>query len=635
MRTKKVTLKATYIFIVLAFVLLVSAVLLRNEVDNTRNKINDINYKSNIQHVNELSKNIKNKLLSLTGTDIYTVLKSNEELRERIEKDLGYVISDRYKDIYILDKSSKEKKDFRVLLDATKNIDDKFFFEESYRPDHIETYNEVYNTKESVVVDNRDIESLWMTNVYPIVIEDEVRAVLVVDFSIKELNVITSSLYELDLMFERALLVFLFVFIAIMYFSYIDLKREKLKQKAHDELEIKTQELEVESDKVKELNKTLESKVAQLKKAIAVKSDFLANMSHEIRTPLNGILGFVGILKENTTDPENKKYLTIIDSSSNHLLGVVNDILDLSKMENGKLEIESLDFNVKEELESTISLFQAKASQSNITLEVSFDKNLPKSLVGDVLRIKQVVSNLLSNAIKFTPNYKKVYLKISYSSDMLNVNVKDEGIGIEADKVSHIFEAFSQADSSTTRKYGGTGLGLSISNKIISLMNGELKLKSEVGVGSEFYFSIPLKIGKELDENVPKDEKINLEGEILLVEDNKANQMFMKVVLKKMNLKFDIANDGLEAIEAFKNKKYDAILMDENMPNMNGVEATKVILEIEKEKSLVHTPIIALTANALKGDRERFLKAGMDEYMTKPVDKTKLDKILVKYLNKS
>ena len=166
-------------------------------------------------------------------------------------------------------------------------------------------------------------------------------------------------------------------------------------------------------------------------------------------------------------------------------------------------------------------------------------------------------------------------------------------------------------------------------------MNGELKLKSEVGVGSEFYFSIPLKIGKELDENVPKDEKINLEGEILLVEDNKANQMFMKVVLKKMNLKFDIANDGLEAIEAFKNKKYDAILMDENMPNMNGVEATKVILEIEKEKSLVHTPIIALTANALKGDRERFLKAGMDEYMTKPVDKTKLDKILVKYLNKS
>jgi len=163
-------------------------------------------------------------------------------------------------------------------------------------------------------------------------------------------------------------------------------------------------------------------------------------------------------------------------------------------------------------------------------------------------------------------------------------------------------------------------------------MHGELKLKSEVGVGSEFYFSIPLSIAKEIKKPIVQDKSQILEGHILLVEDNKANQMFMKVLLKKMNLKFDIASDGLESVEAFKNKKYDAILMDENMPYMNGIEATKMILKIEKEKNLAHTPIIALTANALKGDRERFLEAGMDEYLAKPVNKTKLDNVLSKYL---
>ncbi len=214
-------------------------------------------------------------------------------------------------------------------------------------------------------------------------------------------------------------------------------------------------------------------------------------------------------------------------------------------------------------------------------------------------------------------------------------------IGIAQDKLSHIFEAFNQEDSSTTRKYGGTGLGLSISSELVKLLGGKLKLKSKIGVGSEFYFSLPVEIGKDvkvLEEKIQKTDFTN--KKILLVEDNKTNQLFMKIILKKMGFSFDIANDGLEAVKNFKlcnstdarTNKYDIILMDENMPNMGGIEATQNILEYEKENSLKHTPIIALTANALKGDREKFLEAGMDEYLTKPVNKKRLINLIWKFL---
>ena len=389
--------------------------------------------------------------------------------------------------------------------------------------------------------------------------------------------------------------------------------------------------IKFEQDSIR-YKKDLESQVLELKTAIEAKSSFLANMSHEIRTPLNAILGFVNILKESIKNKENKKYLTIIDNSSNHLLGVIDDILDFTKIENGKLKIESIDFNVKKEFQSTIGLFSAKASESNISLKINIDKDLPKYLNGDALRIKQIISNLLSNAIKFTNNGKNIYLDISYKNNILNVSVKDEGIGISKDKAKAIFEAFSQADNSTTRRYGGTGLGLSISIKLISLMDGELKLKSEVGIGSEFYFNLPLQIGNKIKKSSNQNNNQTFNGNILVVEDNKANQMFMKVLLKKMNLKFDIVNDGLEALEQFKINKYNIIFMDENMPNMNGIEATKQILEIENIYQLLHTPIIALTANSLKGDRERFLENGMDEYLAKPINKDKLIEMLVKFL---
>jgi len=381
--------------------------------------------------------------------------------------------------------------------------------------------------------------------------------------------------------------------------------------------------------------KALKKQTLNAKKASSAKSEFLANMSHEIRTPLNAILGFVDMIKGETKETKTAQYIDIVDKSSKNLLQIIEDILDFSKIESGKLDIEKVDFNAKAEFEVITHLFQAKCSQKNISLTLNIDENLPQIINSDPLRIKQVITNLISNAVKFTTDGKNIIVTINYSNNLLFVSVKDQGIGIAKDKLLHIFESFSQEDSSTTREFGGTGLGLTISSALVKLLGGELKVKSEFGVGSEFYFSIPAAIGKDIIKTTQDTKEVVFKDKkILLVEDNKANQMFMKVLLKKLQLDYDIANDGLEAIKKFKDNKYDAILMDENMPNMNGIEATKRILEIEKEHNLPHTPIIALTANAIKGDRERFLEAGMDEYLTKPVNKKKLAEALKKILIK-
>jgi len=376
----------------------------------------------------------------------------------------------------------------------------------------------------------------------------------------------------------------------------------------------------------------LEEAKKEAEQASAYKSQFLANMSHEIRTPLNAIVGFITLLQEKEDNEQKLKYLRIIKNSSDSLLQIINDILDISKIESGKLSIEPYNFNPYKDLIEMAELFQAKAAEKNIRLTIKYNKNIPEVLYSDLLRIKQIFSNLLSNAIKFTPENSQVKAIIWYKDGNLNILVKDYGIGISEDKQKSIFEPFTQADGSTVRKYGGTGLGLTISLELANLLGGTITLKSKEGKGSSFKLSIPVPIGKEEIEDEDDLDGVDLSGHILVVEDYEANRMFVSIILDNAGITYDMAHDGLEAIEKFKSNEYDLILMDENMPNMGGMEATKNIMALERKKMLEHTPIISLTANALQGDKERFLQAGFDDYLTKPIEPELLLKTLAKYL---
>ena len=400
----------------------------------------------------------------------------------------------------------------------------------------------------------------------------------------------------------------------------------------HKLVEEKTKELKFHEEHLEE---EVKDRTKKLEVAMRAKSDFLANMSHEIRTPLNAIIGFVDILYKGESDENKQKKLKIITESSYSLLTIINDILDFSKIESNKLLIEKNPLNIRESFKSIIDLFFDKAKENAITLNLDIDENLPKFMLSDVVRIKQIFSNLLSNAIKFSKNSSSVDISLKYikEKDELYCSVKDYGIGIADDKLADIFKSFVQEDSSTTRKYGGTGLGLSISKKLVELMDGEIGIISEVSIGSIFYFNIPLievcELSLKEEANKNKDDLI---GNILVVEDNRSNRMLMDILLDELGLNNTMANDGVEAVDIMKSNphNFDLILMDENMPNMNGIEATKIIKSMNESKNI---PIIAVTANAIKGDREKFLAAGMDDYLSKPIDAKELEKTLRRYLS--
>jgi signal transduction histidine kinase len=383
----------------------------------------------------------------------------------------------------------------------------------------------------------------------------------------------------------------------------------------------------------KSMNKSLADSKKIAEEMSRQKSQFLANMSHEIRTPLNAITGFITLLEENETDEKKLKYLNIIKNSSDTLVQIINDILDISKIESGKLKIEPHNFNPYENLVTIAELFQAKAAQKKIDFKIKYNNNMPKMLYGDALRIKQIFTNLISNAIKFTPEGSIVKCVVWYKEGKLNIIVKDYGIGISEKKQKSIFEPFTQADESTERVYGGTGLGLTISLELSRMLGGELTLWSKEGKGSTFKLSVPMPLGEEESET-EEEEELKLHGNVLIVEDYEANRMFLGIILENAGLTSEMANDGVEAIEKFKTGRYDLILMDENMPNLGGMDATKEILKIERENALPHTPVISLTANALQGDRERFLEAGFDDYLAKPIDQELLLKTMYRLLKK-
>ena len=430
--------------------------------------------------------------------------------------------------------------------------------------------------------------------------------------------------------------------------NIIQQQKEELKehneelQAAEEELRQNNEELQTLNDSAYEQNMLISKQKTLLelekKKALEAskyKSIFLANMSHEIRTPLNGIIGMAEIIKETPLTDEQKKHLEVIEISGNNLLSIINDILDYSKIEANQLELEDIPFDIYSEVQNVVKLLRLKAQSKGLELSCSIHPDTPKYIKGDALRIKQILINFCNNALKFTNkgfvNINIKPLKIENNSVLLRFNVQDTGIGISKENQARLFKEFSQVDASTTRKFGGTGLGLSISKKLAELMSGEVGLESTEGKGSTFWFSGSFEISEK--DNTIKPSKNNIESinhklKILLVEDNLINQKVAAHTIRKNGHDLRIANDGLEALEEFKNHKLDLILMDIQMPNMNGYETTVAIREIEKEKNLKPIKIIAMTANALKGEKEKCLKIGMNGYLSKPFKQEALIEIL-------
>jgi signal transduction histidine kinase/CheY-like chemotaxis protein len=418
------------------------------------------------------------------------------------------------------------------------------------------------------------------------------------------------------------------------------LKEEKLRKEL---VESKNTGLEKEIISRIAVEKELKKAKEQAESANDAKSIFLANMSHELRTPLNGIIGMTELLSEAKTEQERKELIPIVLQSSYTLLTIINEILDLSKIESGKMEIEKNKFELEEALSPSLKSLAMRAQESGIQFYWYVDPEIPKCLIGDQNKLLQVIVNLVSNAIKFT-HKGSVVLKIKLNKfedrqAILTFLVKDSGIGIADDKQKIIFEAFIQADGSVSRKYGGTGLGLSISSKIVRLMGGEINLKSEPGIGSEFTFILPFGY-KHINPQDTVVEKISLSTtadirpgiKILLAEDNKINRILVIKLFDKINALIEPAENGLEAVELYRHHRYDLIFMDMQMPIMDGITATQEIRKIE-QKTGRHVPIIAMTANAMKEDREACIAAGMDDFITKPVKKDIVMDIVSKFIS--
>jgi signal transduction histidine kinase/CheY-like chemotaxis protein len=412
-------------------------------------------------------------------------------------------------------------------------------------------------------------------------------------------------------------------------------------QLAHD--------FELEKEKVERLSRELEIKRAEAERATQAKSDFLATMSHEFRTPMNAIIGMADVLAMTPLTAEQKKYVDIFQRSGVSLLNLINEILDLSKVEAGHIELESIDLDLREVLARAMEVVEVRTAAKGLWLHQKIAPEVPYYLIGDPNRLRQVIINLLGNSIKFT---ERGGLDITVGPDpenplpgRLRFGITDTGIGIPKDKLESIFESFTQVDSSTTRKYGGTGLGLTISKQLVELMGGRIWVESELGVGSTFFFTAQLQVQVDQSErsaathaeaaqvSVAELERLAAGQRILLVDDSEANRILIQQYMKQVPSTIDIAENGRIGVDLFQQNHYDVVLMDCEMPVMDGYEAVGEIRRLEKETGAQPTPVLALTAHAFANMKVKGYDAGFTELLTKPIRRVTLLEALAKFGN--